>query len=357
MDPLRPLTRLRARRTAARDPSRLAVVVAGIAAAVICIGAGAVAWWNVTQIVDGVTARDVDAADAMATVLARLPADQRAAALPEPSERQVFALVIPDGEVTPSDLGTNAAADARWDRWVSRVVRDAEVSRKFDSRDPGGTGWQYVASPLRDGSIVLLGRPDSPQPPVRSAALRTLGVVLAAAVLLALLAWPVIRRGFLRPLDSLIVATEDLRWRGQVRKDDRPWVDHLTRRGDHVGRLARSLTAVEQDITWRFLQLSTLLETIRAVGASLDTAEVFDRILGQLQRLFGVDRCAVLSLDERGNQFMIRASLGLSDDFVSSIRVDVTEPNSPSMRALRTGEPVQVSDTEADLWMKALRAR
>jgi PAS domain S-box-containing protein len=356
MEPLRPLTRLRARRTAARDPSRLAVIAAGVAAAVICIVAGTVAWWNVTAIVDEVTARDVDAADAMATSLDHLPPERRIAALPEPNSRTVFALVTPDGDVNPADLGVDAA-DARWDRWVSRVVRDAEVNRTFESRDPSGTGWQYVTSPLRDGSILVLGRPDGPQPPVQSAALRTLGVVLGAAVVLGLLAWPLVRRGFLRPLDSLIVATEDLRWRGQVRKDDRPWVDHLTRRGDHVGRLARSLTAVEQDITWRFLQLSTLLETIRAVGASLDTAEVFDRILGQLQRLFGVDRCAVLSLDERANQFMIRASLGLSDDFVRSIRVDVTEPNSPSMRALRTGEPVQVSDTEADLSFASFRAR
>lgn len=345
------------RRRAARDSSRFVVVAAGIAGAIICIAAGAVAWWNVMEIVDQVTTRDVEAADAVATALARLPVEQRADALPSPSDRQVFALVTSSGDVAPADLGTGHRPDARWDRWVARVIRDAEAARTFETRDPAGTGWRYVTSPLPDGSIVLLGRPDRPQPPVQSVALRTLGVVLTAAVLLGLLAWPTIRRGFLRPLESLIVATEDLRWRGQVRKDGRPWVDHLTLRSDHIGRLARSLTAVERDITWRFLQLSTLLETIRAVGASLDTAEVFDRTLHQLQRLFGVDRCAVLSLDERANQFRIRASRGHSDAFVHRMKVGVADPNSPSMRALRSGEPIQVSDTEADPSFAAFRER
>src|ERR687892_344096 len=91
--------------------------------------------------------------------------------------------------------------------------------------------------------------------------------------------------------------------------------------------------------------------------ASLDADEVLQRILGQLQRLFGVERCAVLSLDERANLFLIRASLGLSDAFVQELQVDVAEPSSPSIRALRSGEPVQVSDTYADLSFAAFRGR
>jgi signal transduction histidine kinase len=343
---------------AARDPSRVTRAVAGIAAATICAAAAAVAWWSFQELVDEVTARDRETAAALAEVLLQLPEDERPAAVPAMSGGAVIALISADGSASPPDLGAELV-DARWQRWVTRVVREAELNQRFTIRDPAGTQWRYVTAPMPDGSTVLLGRPDGTDLSIPAIALRTTGVVLVAVVLLVALAWPLVRRGFLRPLDSLIEASEDLRFRGEVRPADRAWVDRLARRGDHVGRLARSLTAVEQDISWRLLQLSTLLETIRAVGASLDTTEVFERILGQLRRLFAVERCGVLSLDQRANVFVIRASLGLSDEFVREIQVDVSEPHSPSMRALRSGEPVQVSDTETDLSFAAfaLRAR
>lgn len=339
-----------------RDPFRVAVAAAGVAAVVICAAAAYLAWWNFDQLVDESTARDLETAAALAAVLRELPAEQRPAALPAPSERVVFALVAADGSVSPPDLGVDVA-DARWQRWVTRVVREAEFTAQFTTRDPADTQWRFATAQLPDGSTVLLGRPDAPHPPIQTAALRIIAVVIVAVAMLGALVWPLVRRGFLRPLDRLIKASEDLRWRGRVRPADRGWVDRLVRRGDHVGRLARSLTAVEQDIGRRFLQLSTLLETIRAVGASLDTTEVFERILGQLRRLFEVERCAVLSLDERAGVFVIRSSLGLSHEFVRRLRVDVSEPNSPSMRAVRSGEPVQVSDTETDLSFAAFRNR
>jgi hypothetical protein len=323
----------------------------------VCVAVTAVVWWNFRELVDEVADRDLDAAATLADALNELPEGERQAVLPAPSDHRVFALVEADGSVSPADLGAEEDGDARWQRWTSRVVREAELTRQFSMRDPAGAQWRYVTAPMADGSTVLLGRSGTPQPPVEGAVLRAILAVLVGVGLLCAIVWPLLRRGFLQPLDGLIEASEDLRWGGQLRPGDRQQVDRLTRRSDHVGRLARSLGAVGQDISRQFLQLSTLLETSRTVGSSLESSEVFERILRQLHRLFAVERCAVLSLDERANVFVIRASLGLSDAFVRELRVDVSEPNSPSMRALRSGMPVQVSDTEADLSFAAFRDR
>jgi signal transduction histidine kinase len=96
------------------------------------------------------------------------------------------------------------------------------------------------------------------------------------------------------------------------------------------------------------VELSTLLETSRTVIASLDVHEVIHNILDQVQRLLSVERCAVVALDEHAGVFRIRASRGLSEQYVSRLRIAPSEPNSPSMRALRSQTPVQVSDIEMD---------
>ncbi|MBB5788912.1 sensor histidine kinase [Jiangella mangrovi] len=331
---------------------RRALVAAGVAAALIVAAAGATVWWNVRDLTAELAQRDADTVAALAGTLALLPADERAGALPaEPGGRSGVWLVAADGTVTPPALAGDGG-DARWQRWTGLVARDARLTARFDSRDPGGTPWSFVAARLPDGTVVLLGRPDAPGP---GAVAVMLAAVAGGAALLAVIAWALFRWGVRRPMDDLLAATEDLRWRGRIRDETRPRVDRVARRDDHAGRLARSLAGVEQDVGRRFLQLSTLLETIRAVGASLDGDEVLDRVLGQLQRLFGVERCAVVTLDERAGAVLVRASRGLSDAFVADLRADVAEPGSPSLRALRSGEPVQVSDTAADLSFAAVR--
>ena len=356
MDLPRPRMPARLGQGIARDPWRATMAVAALAALLICAVVSGSVWWNVRQLMTEVEAQDAETVSSLAETLSWLPDDRRPDALPDPSPRGAFAIVTADGAGIPADLGTGQQG-ARWQRWAARVVRQAELSSQFSIRDPAGNEWNYVRAHTDDGSIVLLGRQDAPRSAVAGAVLRALAAVVLGVLLLGAMAWVLVRWGLLRPLDSLIRSTEDLRWRGQLRDGNRERVDRLARRGDHVGRLAGSLGGVDQDVGRRFLQLSTLLETIRAVGASLDADEVLQRILGQLQRLFGVERCAVLSLDERANVFLIRASLGLSDAFVQELQVDVAEPSSPSIRALRSGEPVQVSDTYADLSFAAFRGR
>jgi PAS domain S-box-containing protein len=114
---------------------------------------------------------------------------------------------------------------------------------------------------------------------------------------------------------------------------------------------------MERVIQDRLSDLSTLLDTSRAVVSTLDSQVVLDRILEQTARLTGTDRCAIIALDRATNTFRATASRGLSQGYIDRLRIDPSEQDLPSMRAIRTGEPIQVSDTETDPSFANLRPR
>ena len=176
--------------------------------------------------------------------------------------------------------------------------------------------------------------------------------VLAATVVfltIGLLFWLALSRQVIRPLERLAEFSRLVgRRRGSLHPDEGARLAPLSSRQDQIGHLSRSLTGMAQSIEKRFVELSTLLETSRTVVASLDVAEVINNILDQVRRLLNVERCAVVALDEQAGEFRIRASRGLSEQYVSRLRIAPSEPNSPSMRALRDRTPVQVSDIESD---------
>lgn len=159
----------------------------------------------------------------------------------------------------------------------------------------------------------------------------------------------VLLRTVVAPMEQLIQASKDLRFRGSVHHAERGGLAALARRRGRIGELARSLVAVEDEINRRFVELSTLLETGRRVASSLDVEAVFDNVLAQLEALFDVDACGIITLDERAEEFRIRASRGLPELHVREVRIAPSSPNSPSMRALRNRTPVQVADTLTDL--------
>jgi len=196
---------------------------------------------------------------------------------------------------------------------------------------------------------VIVSRPTT-------AAFATLHVfhraVLAATVvflIIGLFFWLALSRQVIRPLERLAEFSRLVgQRRGHLRPEEEAQLVPLSRRSDQIGHLTRSLVGMAQNIEKRFVELSTLLETSRTVVASLDVSEVIDNILDQVQRLLDVERCAIVALDERAGEFRIRASRGLSDQYVSRLRIAPSEPNSPSMRALRSQTPVQVTDIEID---------
>ncbi|MFQ5554180.1 MAG: ATP-binding protein [Acidimicrobiia bacterium] len=251
---------------------------------------------------------------------------------------------------------TVTAADAMERRWRAEVTSQSRGGSAFLTTDPDGVVWLHAPAAMKDGShVVLSRRADDAFRPARNVRLG----FAAVAILIGLLGvgnWRLTNRSN-RTFRRLIDASEDLRWRGEVREEERARLVALGEQEDQFGRLARSLLATESDIKRRFLQLTSLLHSSRVVGSSLSTEEVFDNILGQVQALFEVERCAVVALDARADRFRIRASRGMSEAFTAALSIRPTESDSPTTRALRSGVPTQVADVDSDRTFAAFRDR
>jgi PAS domain S-box-containing protein len=252
------------------------------------------------------------------------------------------------------------ASETEREQWLRQVAMAARLGNDnyFTSVAPDGVTWGHARAALPSGEgWVVVQRPHPTG--LTGVDWPIFAPFFAAALALAagLLFWMLMLQRYITPLERLIDLSEVLRWRGHLRPEERRQLAALARQPGQVGRLAQSITALEAEIQRRFLQLTTLLQTSRVVAASLDTDQVLDSILVQVQTLFNVDKSAVMTLDERAGVFRIRASRGLADDYVAQIRVNPSEPSSPAMRALRNRAPVQVSNTETDLAFAKLRAR
>ena len=75
---------------------------------------------------------------------------------------------------------------------------------------------------------------------------------------------------------------------------------------------------------------------------------MLDRILQQVERLLDVEMCAIYALDEKSGRFRIQASRGLASWYADHMVIDPSETDSVTMRAIRSGEAVQISDTETN---------
>ncbi|UCC53692.1 MAG: GAF domain-containing protein, partial [Anaerolineaceae bacterium] len=247
-----------------------------------------------------------------------------------------------------------------WNIWQRLIFRTAlfDESGSFTSMAADGEEWLHSYATLPEiGHRLIIQRPT--QTAFATSQLLTLGLLVAIIIYLAggVFSWFILSYRVIRPLDYLETYSERIRWRGQLSPSEQENIDELIQRNDQLGNLARSLEAMQDETEKRLVQLSTLLETSRVVAASLESDEVIDNILDQVQTLLNVDRTAVVVLDQRASVFRIRSSRGLSESYARQLRIDPTEPTSPSMRALRKQTPVQVADTETDLSFVNLRQR
>ena len=250
--------------------------------------------------------------------------------------------------------------DANWSAWQWRVYKQARElgNGSFISKDPDLNGWLHTvtAVPGADWQLLLQRPTDvvfAPLQLLRWGALAALLVYLTGG----LFSWWALSRQVIQPIEYLESYSGITRWRGDVRPEEQAEMDRLAQRPDQIGALARSLVMMKEETEKRFRELATLLETSRVVASSLDETQVIDNILDQVQTLFEVERTAVVALDKRGGVFRIRASRGISASYVQQLRIAPSEPNSPSMRALRNQTPIQVADTETDLAFVNLRPR
>lgn len=176
------------------------------------------------------------------------------------------------------------------------------------------------------------------------------GAYLAGAIFLAggVFFWLMLLNRVIRPLSQLTDFSQ------RIGQDEDPFqfqqtnITHLSRRPDQMGYLARSLTRMQQTIAARLNELSTLLKTSASVVSSLDSPIVLDRILEQVEQLLDIQMSAIFALDEQRREFRVQASRGLSQWYIEHAIIDPQEPGSVTMRAIRSGAPIQVSDTETN---------
>ena len=216
--------------------------------------------------------------------------------------------------------------------------------------------YTYASIPSVDWGVVI-SRPTANAFATRIILQRITQVAMATFVLIGLAFWGILSWRVINPIEKLAPVSEAIGMNQEIEQSQRTQIEKMSRRGDQIGNLIRSILRMENSIRERMQEQKTLLETSTAVVSSLDLGVVLDRILEHVGRLLNVQRIAILALDAEHGVFRIRASRGLSQGFTEQLSIQPGEFGSVSMRALRVREPIQVSDTETDPSYKSQRAR
>ncbi len=214
-------------------------------------------------------------------------------------------------------------------------------------RLPDGTTWLYSYVQMPETGWVVMVRRPADQALATLVAFRQ-GWMLAVFVFLLSGAffWVMLHRSLLSPLEHMAAYSRALGRRRDRRVAPVLSLPPVGERTDQIGALARALAEMETALQRRFRELATLLETSQAVVSTLDTDEVIERILEQVQRLLGVRISALLVFDPEEGVYKVRAARGLSPRYSRELRRHPDDPHSPTMQAIRSGRPVQVADIE-----------
>lgn len=185
------------------------------------------------------------------------------------------------------------------------------------------------------------------------------GALLAIALFLfgGFLFWLGQSRYFINPLERLTAFSQSIGQNRTFSAEEQQALARVARRPDQIGHLTRSMQRMHDSVEARLTELATLLQTGAAVVSTLDLQTVLDRILEQVEELLDVQMCAIYALDEATGTFRIQASRGLAPWYAHHTTVDPGEPDSVTMRAIHSGEAIQISDTESNPSFKARRIK
>ncbi|MCF8079417.1 MAG: GAF domain-containing protein [Desulfobacterales bacterium] len=86
------------------------------------------------------------------------------------------------------------------------------------------------------------------------------------------------------------------------------------------------------------------VEVTKAITASLDLDKVFDLITEKIPDVMGVDAATIRLLDASGKNLVLKASRGLSREYLNRGTIDTEEP---VFKALK-GEPIVIEDAAND---------
>jgi PAS domain S-box-containing protein len=195
---------------------------------------------------------------------------------------------------------------------------------------------------------VIVSRPTTAAFATQIILRRIVQIAAITFLLIGLFFWVILTVRVIRPIERLAPISESIGLNQPISQEEHQQLLAASQRNDQIGHLIRSIIRMQDSIAERMKEQATLLETSTAVVSTLDPETVLNRILEQMGRLLSIKMYAIIALDRENGVFRIRASRGLSRRFTEQLSIQPTEPDSVTMRALHTKEPIQVSDTETD---------
>lgn len=262
-----------------------------------------------------------------------------------------FQVVIIDstGQIIAHPDSTQLLTELAEDR---SVIVDAVLLGKASNmigNEKSGQEVLYSYVPITSsGWGVIVSRPTKTAFASSQSFYRGVLAILIIFVVVGIIFWIGLNNQAIRPLGHLVDYSQTIGRDQEVSEKQRENLNDLSRRTDQVGNLTNSLIRMEKVIEARLNELSILLKTSAYVLSSLDSSTVLKRILNQVEQILQVEMSAIVALDERRAVFRVQASHGFSNNYIDSLVINPDEPHSVTSRAIHTGLPVQVSDTETD---------
>jgi PAS domain S-box-containing protein len=234
----------------------------------------------------------------------------------------------------------------------------AQQSDSLEGQDTSGQHWLNTYAPIPSaGWGVIVRRPTANAFRTAQAFHRGLLIALAVFLVAGLFFWLALSHRVIQPLEQLDSFSRLIGSSQPEPAGVRQPIRELEQRPDQIGHLSRSISEMDRSIQRRLRELEMLLETSGTVVSSLDLGIVLDRILEQTGRLLDANTCSIVAFDQARDEFRIQASRGLSPSYIRRLRIDPAAPNSPTMRAIRSGQPIQIEDIEVDPTFTASRPR
>lgn len=237
------------------------------------------------------------------------------------------------GDLLPTEYFSNSNEEQN-----ARILRGLDgEERLYTHAQITGINWN-----------VIVSRPTSAAFATQIILRRIVLVAAGTFILIGLFFWLTLTIRVIQPIERLAPISESIGLNLPISTEEQNHLIKQAQRRDQIGHLIRSILNLKNSIAERMKEQATLLETSTVVISSLEPETVLNRILEQMGRLLRIQMYAIIGLDDQAGAFRIRASRGLSRQFTERLSIMPSEPDSVTMRALHSGEPIQVSDTETD---------
>ena len=258
------------------------------------------------------------------------------------------------GSPDPSHLLTDYSLFAPG---VTRALLNGQSGSRIEVDELGQENlFSYIHVPASSWGVVI-SRPTTVAFATPQNFHRGVLFLVAAFLGIGLFFWLALSVRVIRPVERLADYSHFIERDQPLDEQRAEWLQRYSTRKDQIGHLIRRFIDMEAAINDRIEELRTLLDTSAAVVSTLESHAVLERILEQVEHLLGIKQSIIVALDQDKGVFRARASRGMSEPYTRSLEISPDEFSSVTMRAIRVGGPIQVSDTETDPSFVALRPR